>query len=191
MTKLKDWLIKNSGSHAALGVVFFMTMCESIFLFIPPEAFIAPPIVSKKRRVWAVIVLAALGSLVGGAIAYLIGSFLYSSVGVWLVDNFSSPEQFEMAQDMFARHGMFVIFLAAFTPVPYKILTICAGFLGFSPALYLLTTGIFRTGRFAITAFIVYRYNNQFKKVLEKYFWPMVAAGITFAILGIFVLSFI
>lgn len=184
-SKLVDFILKHSGHPAFSWVVFFLTVCESIFLFIPPEVFMTPPIVANKKRAIPVTIAAALGSLVGGAIAYMIGLWLFDSVGVWLVETFSTMEQFAMAQAMFAKHGLFIIFLAAFTPVPYKLLAICAGFLQFNPLLFIGVSAIFRTLRFAIVAYLLWRFQEQANAIVKKYFWPLTLLAIVAAALGI------
>ncbi|MDR1361067.1 MAG: hypothetical protein LBJ18_02025, partial [Rickettsiales bacterium] len=72
--KLQEYLLKKSDSPAALWLVFFLTLCDSIFLFIPPEVFMTPPIIANKKRVAAVVAIAAIGSLIGAIIAYVIGA---------------------------------------------------------------------------------------------------------------------
>ena len=101
-------------------IVFLMTVCESIFLFVPPEVFMTPAIIANKRRALPITLAAALGSIVGGTIAYLIGWLLFDSVGVWLIEHFASMEKFYLAQEMFIKHGIFLIVLTAFTPIPQK-----------------------------------------------------------------------
>ncbi|MDR0448925.1 MAG: VTT domain-containing protein [Rickettsiales bacterium] len=187
--KLKTWLMKNSSHPVALAAVFFLTLAESVFLFIPPEVFITPPIVSDRKKAVPVVILASLGSVAGGAISYLIGMFMYNSIGLWIIENFSSPEKFELARQMFITQGFLIIFIAAFTPMPFKLLSMAAGFIGFNPWLFLGVSGIFRAARFAMVAALVHRYQAGFKRILEKYFWWGISAGIIVAILGLAVLS--
>jgi membrane protein YqaA with SNARE-associated domain len=187
--KLQNYLLKKSAHPAFAWVVFFLTVCESVFLFVPPEVFMTPPIVADKRRAVPVTLAAALGSLVGGTIAYMIGMWLFDSVGVWLVETFSTMDRFAAAQAMFARHGLFIIFLAAFTPVPYKLLAICAGFLGFNPFLFIGVSAVFRTLRFAIFGFLLWRFQDAANAIVRKYFWPLTIAAILAAALGIGLMS--
>ena len=189
--KLADIILKKSSHPAFSWVVFFLTMCESVFLFIPPEVFMAPPIVADKKRALPVVIAASIGSLIGGIIAYMIGLWLFDSVGVWLIENVASVEQFANAQQMFARYGFLIIFLAAFTPVPYKLLAICAGFLGFPPVLFIGVAGIFRTLRFAIVGYLLWRFQEQANKIVKKYFWPLTFGAILVAALGILLITLI
>lgn len=172
-------------------VVFFLTVCESIFLFIPTEVFMTPPIIAKKKNAIPIVVAASLGSIVGGLIAYLIGSYLFDSVGVWLIETFSSMEKFEIARELFFKHGLFIVFVTAFTPVPYKLMSLCAGFLGYNPILYLGFSALFRTGRFAIAGYLLWRFQEQANKIVKKYFWPLTLGAILAAAFGIFLMALI
>lgn len=189
--KFIDAILKHSNHPAFPWVVFFLTVCESIFLFIPPEVFMTPPIVANKKRAVPVTIAAALGSLVGGAIAYMIGLWLFDSVGIWLIETFSTMDKFAMAQQLFAKHGTFIIFLAAVTPVPYKLLALCAGFLSFPALLFIGISAVFRTMRFAIVGFLLWRFQEQANMIVKKYFWPLTIVAIVAAGLGIGLLYFL
>jgi membrane protein YqaA with SNARE-associated domain len=183
--KFGEFMLKKADTNIYSWFVFFMTVCESIFLFIPPEVFMTPPIIANKKRTLQTILAAALGSLVGGAIAYMIGLWLFDSVGVWLIDNFASMEKFEMAKAMFIKHGLFIIVLTAVTPIPYKLMAICAGFMGFPALLFLGVSAIFRTGRFAIVGILLWRFQERANAIVKKYFWQITLAAIVFAGVGI------
>ncbi|MDE6477837.1 MAG: VTT domain-containing protein [Alphaproteobacteria bacterium] len=183
--KLVDAILQKSGHPAYAWVVFFLTFCESVFLFIPPEVFMTPAIIADRRRAMPITIAAALGSLVGGAAAYMIGLWLFDSVGVWLIQNFASMEKFALAQDMFVRHGLFIIFLTAVTPIPYKLMAICAGFMGFPALVFLGISAIFRTARFALVGFLLWRFQEQANAIVKKYFWPLTVAAITVTAIGL------
>jgi membrane protein YqaA with SNARE-associated domain len=183
--KLQNYLFKIAEKRETFWVVFFLTICESIFLFIPTEVFMTPPIIAKKENAPRIVLAASLGSIVGGLVSYLIGVFLFDTLGIWLIETFSSPEQFEVAQAMFIKHGLFIVFITAFTPVPYKLMSICAGFLGYNPFLFLGFSAIFRTGRFAIAGYLLWRFQEQANKIAKKYFLPLTIMAIVAAVLGI------
>ncbi len=183
--KIAEFILKKSESPAYSWIVFILTVCESIFLFIPPEVFITPPIIANKKRALPITIAAALGSIVGGAIAYMIGLWLFDSVGIWLISNFASMEKFQLAQEMFIRHGIFIIILTAVTPIPYKLMAMCAGFMGFPALLFIGVSAIFRTARFATAAALLYFFQERANAIVKKYFWPLTLGAIIFAGLGI------
>jgi len=111
--------------------------------------------------------------------------FLFDSVGIWLIENFATIEKFEMAQQMFIRHGVFIIVLTAVTPIPYKLMAMCAGFMGFPALLFLGVSAIFRTGRFATVATLLYFFQERANAIVKKYFWPLTVFAIIAAGCGI------
>ena len=188
--KFSEFILQKSESRGYSWVVFLMTVFESIFLFIPPEVFMTPPIIANKRRAVPITVAAGLGSLVGGAIAYMIGMWLYDSVGVWLIETFSNPELIESTiKPMFSKYGILIIVLTAVTPIPYKLLAIWLGFIGYPMFLFLAVSAIFRTGRFAIIATLLYYFQERANVIVNKYFWPLTIGAIIFAVLGIGLIS--
>ena len=188
--KFSEYILKKSESRAYSWIVFLLTICESIFLFIPPEIFMTPPIIANKKRALPITVAASLGSLVGGAIAYMIGMWLYDSVGVWLIETFSNPELIETAiKPMFSKYGILIIVLTAVTPIPYKLLAIWLGFIGYPIFLFLAVSAIFRTGRFAILATLLYFFQERANAIVNKYFWPLTIGAIVAAVLGITLIS--
>ena len=172
-------------------VVFIMTICESIFLFIPPEIFMTPAIVANKKRAKPITFAASIGSIVGGAVAYMIGLWLFDSVGVWLIEHFASMEKFELTQSLFMKYGVLIIIATAITPIPYKLLAICAGFLQYPILLFLGVSAIFRTGRFALIGFLLWRFQEKANEIVKKYSWQLTIGAIIFALLGLIIITLI
>ena len=188
--KFSEYILKKSESRAYSWIVFLLTVFESIFLFIPPEVFMTPPIIANKKRALPITVAAALGSIVGGAIAYMIGMWLYDSVGIWLIETFSNPGLIESTvKPMFTQYGIWIIVLTAVTPIPYKLLAIWLGFIGYPMWIFLAVSAIFRTGRFAIVGTLLYFFQERANAIVNKYFWPLTIGAIVAAILGISLVS--
>lgn len=172
-------------------VVFIMTVFESIFLFIPPEVFMTPAIVADKKRAFPITLAAAIGSVVGGAIAYMIGYWVFDTVGIWLIEHVASMEKFELTKMLFNKYGILIIIGTAITPIPYKLLAICAGFLNYPILLFLGISAVFRTGRFAIIGFLLWRFQKQANEIVKKYSWQLIIGAIVFALLGLLIITII
>lgn len=184
--KFAEYILKKSEHPAYSWIVFILTICESIFLFIPPEVFMTPPIIADKKRALPITMAAALGSIVGGAIAYMIGAWLWDSVGIWLINTFSNPELIETTiKPMFSKYGILIIVLTAVTPIPYKLLAIWLGFIGYPMWIFLAVSAIFRTGRFAIIGTLLYLFQERANAIVKKYFWPLTIGAIIAAGLGV------
>lgn len=188
--KFANYILNKSESRAYSWIVFILTICESIFLFIPPEVFMTPAIIANKKRAVPIAIATSLGSIVGGAIAYMIGAWLWDSVGLWLINTFSNPELIETAiKPMFTKYGILIIVLTAVTPIPYKLLAIWLGFIGYPIWIFLAVSAIFRTGRFAIIAALLYFFQERANAIVKKYFWPLTIGAIIAAGLGVCLIS--
>ncbi len=188
--KFAEYILNKSESRAYSWIVFILTICESIFLFIPPEVFMTPPIIANKKRAVPITIAVALGSIVGGAIAYMIGAWLWDSVGLWLINTFSNPELIENAiKPMFSKYGILIIVLTAVTPIPYKLLALWLGFIGYPIWIFLGVSAIFRTGRFVTVAALLYFFQERANAIVKKYFWPLTIGAIIAAGLGIGLIS--
>ena len=189
--KLINKILDKSAQPWYAWIVFLMTVCESIFLFIPPEVFMTPAIVANKKRAFPITLAATFGSLVGGAIAYIIGFWLFDSLGVWLIENFASMEKFELTKSLFTKYGIMIIIATAVTPIPYKLLAICAGFLQYPILVFLGVSALFRTGRFAIIGFLLWRFQEQANILVKKYSLQLTIAAIIFALGGLLIITMI
>lgn len=188
--KFAEYILSKSESKAYSWIVFILTVFESIFLFIPPEVFMTPPIIANKKRAVPITIAAALGSIVGGAIAYMIGAWLWDSLGIWLINTFSNPELIENAiKPMFSKYGIMIIVLTAVTPIPYKLLALWLGFIGYPIWIFLGVSAIFRTGRFITVAALLYFFQEKANAIVKKYFWPLTIGAIIAAALGISLIS--
>ena len=184
--KFAEYILSKSESRTYSWIVFILTICESIFLFIPPEVFMTPPIIANKKRAVPITIAASLGSIVGGAIAYMIGAWLWDSVGLWLINTFSNPDLIENAiKPMFSKYGILIIVLTAVTPIPYKLLALWLGFIGYPIWIFLGVSAIFRTGRFATIATLLYFFQEHANAIVKKYFWPLTIGAIIAAGLGV------
>jgi membrane protein YqaA with SNARE-associated domain len=189
--KLVSKILEKSAQPWYSWVVFIMTVFESIFLFIPPEVFMTPAIIANKKRVIPITFAAAMGSLIGGAIAYMIGYWVFDTVGVWLINNFASLEKFELTKMLFNKYGVLIIIGTAVTPIPYKLLAICAGFLNYNIWVFLGVSAIFRTGRFGIIGFLLWRFQEQANTIVKKYSWQLIIGAIVFALLGLLIITLV
>lgn len=188
--KFAEYILNKSESRAYSWIIFILTICESIFLFIPPEVFMTPPIIANKKRAVPITIATALGSIVGGAIAYMIGAWLWDSVGLWLINTFSNPELIENAiKPMFGKYGILIIVLTAVTPIPYKLLALWLGFIGYPIWIFLGVSAIFRTGRFVTVAALLYFFQERANAIVKKYFWPLTIFAIIAAGLGVCLIS--
>ena len=189
--KLVNKILYHSSKPWYSWIVFLMTVCESIFLFIPPEVFMTPAIIADKKRARPIVLAASIGSIIGGLISYIIGLWLFDTVGMWLIEHFASIEKFELTKALFTKYGVLDIIATAITPIPYKLLALCAGFLQYPVILFIGVSAIFRTGRFAIIGYLLWRFQEKANNVFKKYSWQITVGAIIFALLGFLIITLI
>ncbi len=199
--KIINKILEQSAKSWYAWVVFAMTVCESIFLFVPPEVFMTPAIIAERKRAFQITLAAALGSIIGGAIAYMIGYWLYDVFGTWLIATFANPQIIPdptnhiavqgIIDELLNKWGIWMIAITAITPIPYKVLAICLGLCHYPILLFLGVSAIFRTGRFAIIGFLLWRFQQQANIIVKKYSWQLTVAAITFALLGLLIITLV
>jgi membrane protein YqaA with SNARE-associated domain len=107
-------------------------------------------------------------SVAGGVLGYAIGALLYDSIGQWLMNIYGYGARVEEFRAAYAHWGAWIILLKGLTPIPYKIVTITSGFAGYNLGLFILFSAITRGARFFILAFLLHRYGDQARHIIEK-----------------------
>lgn len=149
--------------------LYFMAFIESIFWPIPVDIMLAPMALSKRQYAWKFAFGATFFSVLGGAVGYYIGQLLYTPVVVPFIEFMHYQEPMLNAQDWFAKWGVMVIFIASFTPIPFKIFTITAGVvaMAFWPFIFIALIG--RAMRFFLVVALMVFGGHRMEKKLSKY----------------------
>jgi membrane protein YqaA with SNARE-associated domain len=123
--------------------------------------------------------------VLGGVLGYAIGALLYDSVGQWLIQLYGLSGKMDAFRESYAKYGAWIILLKGLTPIPYKLVTITSGFAGYNLLLFIVFSVICRAMRFYVVAYLLYRYGERARVILEERleFWALLFAGLV--ILGI------
>lgn len=176
LRKLYNWTINWSRSKNAPYALFIISFAESSFFPIPPDVLLIAMTVANIKRWFANAIICLSGSLLGAIFGYLIGWGLYESIGQPIVDFYHAQATMDMIGTKFAENAFLFIFIAAFTPVPYKIVTISAGLFGLSLPVLLLSSLLGRGGRFLLVSGALRLLGKRFADTIEKYFdWFSIA----------------
>ena len=175
-------LAAHKSSKMFLGIVSFM---ESSFFPIPPDVMIVPMVIAKKNDYIKIFLIATLFSSLGGALGYLIGSSFFD-VGMKVVEFYDYEEKVLSLKDSLAEgSGLYIwlatLFLAGFTPLPFKVFTITSGMIGFNLFIFFFICLISRGLRFFIVSYLSFRFGDNFSKFMED------RAGKWFMIFGILI----
>ena len=170
LRKLYDWVLSWANKKYSSFALFVLAFTESSFFPIPPDVLQIALSVSKPKRSFIYALISSIGSVLGGIFGYFIGFFLFDSVGKLIIDSLGYQAQFDAVGNLYKSYAFLAILTAAFTPVPYKVFTIAAGFwnIGLFP---LITASIIgRSARFFLVAALFYFYGPKIKSFIDKYF---------------------
>ena len=131
-----------------------LSFAESSFFPIPPDVMLAPMSLASPHRAWWFALLTTLASVLGGLLGYLIGVFGFEAIEPWLRDSHYWAG-FLKAQDWFAEWGFWAVFLAGFSPIPYKIFTITAGVISMALLPFVVASAVGRGARFFLVAYLI------------------------------------
>jgi membrane protein YqaA with SNARE-associated domain len=144
------------------------SIAESSFFPVPVDVLLAPMVLARREKAWWYAGLATIGSVAGAVIGYYIGLFLFDQVAQPIIDFYHFQEKFVYVQDLFNEYGVWIIFIAGFSPIPYKIFTITAGVVAMPLLPFILTSLVARGARFFLVAGLVYAGGDKIDAVLEK-----------------------
>jgi membrane protein YqaA with SNARE-associated domain len=178
LRKIYDWCIAAAEKPYAIWILGAVSFMESSFLPVPPDIMLIPMSLARPDRAWRFAAICTLTSVAGGMLGYLIGSALYDSVGLWLIRLYGYGDKVEAFREAYAQYGALIILLKGLTPIPYKIVTIASGFAGYNFPLFVLLSLLTRGARFFAEAFLLRRYGERAREMIEKRlgFWVTVGA---------------
>tara|TARA_B100000768_G_C11135555_1_gene313733 strand:- start:171 stop:767 length:597 start_codon:yes stop_codon:yes gene_type:complete len=177
-------LAGHKSSKTFLAVVSFV---ESSFFPIPPDVMIVPMVIAKKKEFLKIFFIATLFSTLGGVLGYFIGSS-FLDVGMKVVELYGYEDKVIILKDNLTEGtGLYIwlatLFLAGFTPLPFKVFTITSGMIGFNLFIFFLICLISRGLRFFIVSYLSFKFGDTFNKFMET------EAAKWFTIIGILIVA--
>jgi len=163
-------LAAHKSSNFYLGLVSFI---ESSFFPIPPDAMIVPMVIANKKEYLKIFLIASIFSVLGGIFGYLIG-YLFFDLAMYVIEFYGYQNKVEklklsMSQGSGFLAWLSILFLAGFTPLPYKAFTISSGLIAFNLPVFIIVSLISRSLRFFIVAYLSYRFGELFTEFMEKH----------------------
>ena len=151
----------------------FVSFIESSFFPIPPDVMIIPMVIAKKKEYIKIFLIASIFSVLGGIFGYLIG-YLFFDLAMYVIEFYGYQNKVENLKLMMSRGSGFItwlsiLFLAGFTPLPYKAFTISSGLIAFNLPVFIMVSLISRSLRFFIVAYLSYKFGELFTDYMEKH----------------------
>ena len=163
-------LAAHKSSKYYLAVV---SLVESSFFPIPPDIMVIPMVISKKDDFFKVFLIATIFSVLGGLLGYLIGAFFFD-IGIQVMAFYGYENKLiSLKNNLINSDGFYawlsILFLAGFTPLPYKVFTIASGLIGFNILIFIIVSLISRGLRFFIVSYLSYKFGDLFTQFMNKH----------------------
>lgn len=184
--RIYDWVLHWADTPWAVPALFLISFAESSFFPIPPDVLLIALCVGDRAKSWSFALWCSIASVLGGLAGYGIGMFFWDAVDQWFLGTVFSQEQFDNVRNLYAEHDFWIVFIAAFTPIPYKVITITAGVCGINLPMFLLASAVGRSARFFLVAGLIRRFGPPIREFLETRFELVTIAG-TVLLVGGFV----
>ena len=167
-----------------------VSFVESSLFPIPPDVMVIPMVISKKNDFLKIFFITTIFSVLGGMLGYLIGAFFFE-FGINIINFYGYESKlFNIKQNLVNSDGFYawlgILFLAGFTPLPYKVFTIASGLIGFNFLFFILISLISRGLRFFIVSYLSYKFGDLFNEFMDKHGskWFTIV-GILIVIIGV------
>ena len=186
-------LAGHKNSNYYLGLVSFI---ESSFFPIPPDGMIIPMVMPKKKEFIKIFLIASVFSVLGGIFGYLIG-YLFFDLAMYVIEFYNYENKVENLKSSMSKGSGFlawlsILFLAGFTPLPYKAFTISSGLIAFNLPIFIIVSLISRCLRFFIVAYLSYKFGELFTEYMNKHGSKWFAViGILIVIIFLFIYLFL
>ena len=177
--------MKWAAHHNAPRFLAVLAFSESCVLpFPPPDVMLAPMSLANTRRAWVYAALTTLFSVLGGLAGYAIGYFAFEWIEP-ILQSAGYMGKYQKAANMFNEYGVWVVFIAGFSPIPYKVFTIAGGVAHMALLPFVLASALGRGLRFFIVAGIMVLGGEKMEKVLHKHMDRIGWATVVLIVLGL------
>jgi len=163
-------LAGHKSSKYYLAIVSFV---ESSFFPIPPDVMVVPMVISKKADFRKIFFITTIFSVLGGMLGYVIGAFFFE-FGAHIMNFYGYEDKlYNLKESLIVNDGFYawlgILFLAGFTPLPYKVFTIASGLIGFNFLIFVLISLISRGLRFFLVSYLSYKFGDLFNEFMDKH----------------------
>src|SRR3954470_20938602 len=132
LRRMYDWCIDAAHKPYALWLLGVVSFAESSFFPVPPDVMLIPMSLARPDHAWRYATVCTATSVAGGLLGYFIGAYLYDTLGHWVMQVYAHGDAIEAFRDKYRDYGAWIILGKGVTPIPYKVVTITAGFAGYS-----------------------------------------------------------
>ena len=188
---LYDWTLALAAHRHATWALAIVAFIESSVFPIPPDILLIPMIVARPSRAFLLAGICTLASTLGGLAGYLIGVFLFETVGLPVLSFYGMTDQFEVFRQTYNDWGVWAVLIAGVTPFPYKVITILSGATGLSLPVFMLASLIARGLRFFLVAALLWKFGAPIRDFIERRLGLMFTLAVLLMLGGFYAVKFL
>lgn len=182
--RLYDWTLHWAETKYGTVALFAVAFVESSFFPIPPDVLLIALTLGKQSRAWFFAAVCSVGSVLGGMFGYAIGALAWHVLEPIFIPYVFRREIFEKVVEWYNAEAFLYVFVAAFTPIPYKVFTIAAGVCHIPFWILVAGSLVGRSARFFLVAGLLYFFGERMRGFVEKHFDRLMWVFLALLVLG-------
>ncbi len=191
LSKLYDQILALAERKSAMWWLALISFVESSVFPITPLVMLIPMVLARPDRAWLIAGVCTLASVAGGVAGYAVGALFFEELGRPVLEFYGKTSEFEEAAEMFRDNGFAAVLFAAFTPFPYKVITIGSGVAGLSMTTLVLASLLGRGAQFFLVAAILWKFGPPARAFIEKRLGLVATVGAVLIIGGFVAVKFL
>ncbi len=174
-----DWVLGWADSPYGVHALFLLAFAEAVFFPVPPDVLLIALILGRTRKAFWFAGVTTAGSVLGAMVGYAIGYYVwenpsgeFTGFAMFFFNHVPgfTVELFDRISALFGKYNFWVIFVAGFTPIPYKVFTITGGVFQVHFAWFVLASVVSRASRFFVISMLIWKFGPGIKAFIDKYF---------------------
>jgi membrane protein YqaA with SNARE-associated domain len=191
LRRLYDWTLHWADSPYGTPALLILSFAESSFFPVPPDVLLIALALGRRSRALYYALICSIGSVAGGLFGYWIGHAAWDILRPYFIPYVFGQEIFDRVVDYYNQRAFLYIFLAGFTPIPYKVFTIAAGVCAIPLWILLTASMVGRSGRFFLVGGLIYFFGERVRRLVDTYFDRLLWAFLLLAVLGFLAVKYL
>lgn len=191
LRRLYDWTLHWADTRYGTPALLLLAFAESSFFPVPPDVLLIALALGRRRRALYYALVCSIGSVTGGVFGYWLGYAAWDILEPYFIPHVFGQEIFDRVREYYNAQAFLYLFLAGFTPIPYKVFTIAAGVCAI-PLWILVTASIIgRSARFFLVGGLIFLFGERVRRLVDTYFDRLLWAFLLLGLLGFVALKFL
>ncbi len=191
LRRLYDWTMDLAAHPHALWYLAIIAFAESSFFPIPQDVMMIPMILASREKAFKIALVATIASVLGGGAGYYIGAGLYDVIGLPIIEFYGYTHKFDQFQGWYGEWGEWIVAAGAFTPIPYKVITIASGVAEMDLFNFMSVSVVGRGARFFLVAGLLWFFGEPIRRLIEERFGLVTTLFFVLVIGGFVAIKFI